>query len=151
MDPRAPADKPPFTLSDIKKAIPNRCFERSLLLSFGYLFYDLFVISILVYCSTWIDHVPVPSWLRLSCIWPLYWFFCGAFATGVWVIAHECGHGAFAASTAINDTVGFICHSLLLVPYFSWYSNLNLSSKTLPGNIPIDAIIKTPLIYPKTK
>jgi len=39
---------------------------------------------------------------------------------GVWVIAHECGHQAFSNSQLINDTVGFILHSCLLVPYFSW-------------------------------
>jgi omega-6 fatty acid desaturase (delta-12 desaturase) len=39
---------------------------------------------------------------------------------GVWVIAHECGHQAFSSSQLVNDTVGFILHSCLLVPYFSW-------------------------------
>ena len=38
----------------------------------------------------------------------------------MWVLAHECGHGAFAKSSVINDTVGYILHTLLLVPYFSW-------------------------------
>ena len=36
------------------------------------------------------------------------------------VIAHECGHGAFSKSEALNDAVGLVVHSLLLVPYFSW-------------------------------
>ncbi|KFA70238.1 hypothetical protein S40285_09635, partial [Stachybotrys chlorohalonatus IBT 40285] len=36
------------------------------------------------------------------------------------VLAHECGHQAFSPSKVINDTVGFILHSSLLVPYFSW-------------------------------
>ena len=40
---------------------------------------------------------------------------------GVWVIAHECGHQAFSPSQLVNDTVGFILHTLLLVPYFSWW------------------------------
>lgn len=39
---------------------------------------------------------------------------------GVWVIAHECGHQAFSSSQLVNDTVGFILHTCLLVPYFSW-------------------------------
>lgn len=44
----------------------------------------------------------------------------GAFGTGVWVCAHECGHQAFSSSQAINDGVGLVFHSLLLVPYYSW-------------------------------
>lgn len=37
-----------------------------------------------------------------------------------WVIAHECGHNAFSDNRAIQDAVGYILHSFLLVPYFSW-------------------------------
>ena len=38
------------------------------------------------------------------------------------VIGHECGHSAFSPSPYLNDTLGFILHSLLLTPYFSWKS-----------------------------
>ena len=47
-------------------------------------------------------------------------FFAGAVATGCWVIGHECGHQAFSESQALNDGVGLVVHSLLLVPYYSW-------------------------------
>jgi omega-6 fatty acid desaturase / acyl-lipid omega-6 desaturase (Delta-12 desaturase) len=40
--------------------------------------------------------------------------------TGVWVLAHECGHQSFSESELANNIVGTICHSLLLVPYHSW-------------------------------
>jgi omega-6 fatty acid desaturase (delta-12 desaturase) len=36
------------------------------------------------------------------------------------VIAHECGHNAFSDDLKLQDRVGFILHSLLLVPYYSW-------------------------------
>ena len=36
------------------------------------------------------------------------------------MLAHECGHGAFSSHEWVNDLVGFVCHSYLLVPYFSW-------------------------------
>lgn len=52
--------------------------------------------------------------------WLAYWFSAGVVATGIWVLAHECGHQAFSASRLVNDTVGWIFHSALLVPYFSW-------------------------------
>lgn len=38
------------------------------------------------------------------------------------VLGHECGHGAFSTSRLANDVVGFILHSSLLTPYFSWKS-----------------------------
>jgi omega-6 fatty acid desaturase (delta-12 desaturase) len=40
--------------------------------------------------------------------------------TGVWVLAHECGHQSFSESEFANNVVGTICHSMLLVPYHSW-------------------------------
>jgi omega-6 fatty acid desaturase (delta-12 desaturase) len=40
--------------------------------------------------------------------------------TGVWVLSHECGHQSFSDSEFINNLVGTIFHSLLLVPYHSW-------------------------------
>lgn len=40
--------------------------------------------------------------------------------TGVWVIAHECGHQAFSKYQWLNDSVGLVLHTALLVPYFSW-------------------------------
>jgi len=32
----------------------------------------------------------------------------------------KCGHGAFSKDSRIQDTVGFVIHSILLVPYYSW-------------------------------
>ncbi|OEL12583.1 hypothetical protein BAE44_0026399 [Dichanthelium oligosanthes] len=56
--PRSPKDKPPFTLADIRNAIPPPCFRRSL-----------------------------------------------------------CGHGAFSDHPRLNDALGLLLHSALLVPY----------------------------------
>ena len=36
------------------------------------------------------------------------------------MLAHECGHGGFTDSRLVNDAVGFVLHSSLLSPYFSW-------------------------------
>lgn len=44
-------------------------------------------------------------------LWALYGFVTGLFGTGLWVIAHECGHQAFSESKAINNTVGWVLHS----------------------------------------
>lgn len=117
---RSPAELLPFSLADIKRAIPPKCFSRSALRSGSYLLVDILVIAVLVYLSTGIDRLAAPGVVRWGVLWPLYWYWCGAFATGVWVIAHECGHGAFSDWEQLNDSVGLVFHSLLLVPYFSW-------------------------------
>ena len=44
-------------------------------------------------------------------LWAFYTFFTGLFATGLWVIAHECGHQAFSESKTINNAVGWVLHS----------------------------------------
>jgi fatty acid desaturase len=44
----------------------------------------------------------------------------GTVATGLWVLGHECGHGAFGDHAWQNHLVGFVLHSALLVPYFPW-------------------------------
>jgi omega-6 fatty acid desaturase (delta-12 desaturase) len=53
-------------------------------------------------------------------IWTAYSAVTGTVAMGLWVLAHECGHGAFSKDKKLQDAVGYILHSLLLVPYFSW-------------------------------
>lgn len=53
-------------------------------------------------------------------LWALYIVAVSFPATGIWVIAHECGHQAYSSSKTINNTVGWVLHSLLLVPYHSW-------------------------------
>lgn len=126
---RVPHSKPPFTLGDIKKAIPPHCFQRSVLCSFSYVVYDLTIASLFYYvASTYIQFLPYP----LSYFgWLLYWICQGCVLTGVWVVAHECGHHAFSDYQWLDDTVGLILHSSLLVPYFSWkYSHRRHHSNT---------------------
>ncbi|CAI9291812.1 unnamed protein product [Lactuca saligna] len=115
---RAPTTKPPFTLADIKKAIPPQCFERSLIRSFSYLVHDLTVVWILYYlATTYIPQLPHPlPYLA----WPVYWFVQGCVFIGIWVIGHECGHHAFSDYVWVDDCIGFVIHSCLLTPYFSW-------------------------------
>nr|AFQ60942.1 microsomal oleate desaturase [Camelina sativa] len=126
---RVPCEKPPFTLGELKKAIPPQCFKHSIPRSFSYLITDIIVASCFYYVATnYFSLLPQPlSYLA----WPLYWACQGCALTGVWVIAHECGHHAFSDYQWLDDTVGLIFHSFLLVPYFSWkYSHRRHHSNT---------------------
>lgn len=125
---RTPATKPPFTVNQLKKTIPPHCFRRSLLRSISYLVLDLTLVSFLYKTTTYFHLLPYPL-----CIiaWPIYWVFQGCISTGVWVIAHECGHHAFSDYQLVDDMLGFILHSALYVPYFSWkYSHRRHHSNT---------------------
>jgi omega-6 fatty acid desaturase (delta-12 desaturase) len=126
---RQPINTPDFTIGTLRKAIPAHCFERSSFRSFSHLFLDLTMIAALYLfsshihvlarmVSTTVPHIPeaLAEWT----MWALYWFFQGAVCTGVWVLAHECGHQAFSKYQSVNDGVGLLFHSLLLVPYHSW-------------------------------
>lgn len=124
---RVPTAKPKFTVADIRRAIPAHCFQHSLITSFGYVAYDFAIIAALFYLATHIETVitadrfgRIGSFVIQHTLWMLYWFCQGCVMTGVWVLGHECGHGGFAASSVVNDVTGWVLHSLLLVPYFSW-------------------------------
>ncbi|GJJ13290.1 hypothetical protein Clacol_007542 [Clathrus columnatus] len=106
---------PDLTIKDLLSAIP--VWDCSLL-------YAIFATT--VYAEQFITPVyvslPHPFLYRLAyfALWSLYGFTAGLVATGLWVIAHECGHQAFSESKAINHTVGWVLHSALGVPYHSW-------------------------------
>jgi len=96
--------------------VPQECFERDLATSMGYLAMSALLTGVLAAAA----HAFIPlSWWALPA-WALYAAACGTAATGLWVITHECGHGAFSESRLVNDGVGFLLHSAMLVPYFAW-------------------------------
>ena len=115
---RVPSAPPPFTIGELRRAIPANCFERSYAKSFATVVKDLAAVAALVCGAVW--GIPLlPAAIR-PMAWCLYVWLQGAVCTGLWVVAHECGHGAFSPSEKVNDAVGFVLHSLLLVPYYSW-------------------------------
>lgn len=118
-DPKqAPFSKPPFTLGDIKKAIPPHCFKRSILRSFSYVVRDLVSFIVLAYvAATYIPLLPHPlPYLA----WPIYWFFQGCILMAIWVLGHESGHHALSEYQLLDDVTGFIIHSAIFTPFFSW-------------------------------
>jgi omega-3 fatty acid desaturase (delta-15 desaturase) len=59
-----PARKPPFTLSDIRAAIPKHCWEKNTWKSLSYVARDVALVFALAAGAA-----AVNSWL----LWPLYW------------------------------------------------------------------------------
>uniref|UniRef100_A0A7R9U6X6 SAP domain-containing protein n=1 Tax=Pinguiococcus pyrenoidosus TaxID=172671 RepID=A0A7R9U6X6_9STRA len=119
-----------FNFMTIKKAIPRHLFQRSMVKSFQHLAVDLIIAGAMAFGASYIDTSGLPFWGR-ALLWMTYWFWQGAVCTGIWVIAHECGHQAFSPSKFVNDSVGWVLHSALLVPYHSWrISHRNHHSNT---------------------
>lgn len=103
------------SLKDIRRAVPARCFTRQTGTSLRYLGQSLIVQAGLVALGRAIplSRAMLPVWIAYACV-------SGTAATGLWVLAHECGHGAFSDNRRLQTAVGFSLHSALLVPYFSW-------------------------------
>jgi omega-6 fatty acid desaturase (delta-12 desaturase) len=137
---------PDYSINDIRNAIPKHCFKRSAVRSLSYVARDIASLAITFYLfNRFLTAENVPSTLVRSALWFLYTVVQGLFATGLWVLAHECGHQAFSESKILNDTTGWICHSALLVPYFSWKISHGKHHKAT-GNIERDMVF-----VPKTR
>ena len=125
---RVPADKPDFTVKDLRRAVPKHCFEKNHFMSFAYLIVDAAIIAALFFTARFFDdnitkdgifgvYAPYARYV----MWCAYWAVQGSVMTGMWVIGHECGHGGFSDNVIVGDTVGFFVHNIfLLVPYWSW-------------------------------
>lgn len=112
---------PDFTIKQIRDAIPAHCFQRSALRGFAYIARDIVLLASTFYLfNTYVTPENVPLYPLRFASWTLYTILQGLFGTGLWVIAHECGHQSFSSSKTLNDTTGWVLHSALLVPYFSW-------------------------------
>eukprot|EP00123_Amoebidium_parasiticum_P011905 comp20979_c0_seq2/m.28098 comp20979_c0_seq2/g.28098 ORF comp20979_c0_seq2/g.28098 comp20979_c0_seq2/m.28098 type:complete len:380 (-) comp20979_c0_seq2:428-1567(-) len=118
--PFIPRENSPITLKTLKEAIPVKCFERSALRSFGHLAVDLIELALgyvaILSADPYLVDYPLLRWA----VWCVYWFYQGTTMTGLWVLAHECGHGGFSANQVLNDVVGFVLHTALYVPYYAW-------------------------------
>ncbi|XP_024536363.1 omega-3 fatty acid desaturase, chloroplastic-like [Selaginella moellendorffii] len=107
-DPSAP---PPFTIAEVRAAIPSHCWNKSLGRSLSFLARDLAGVAILACVAGYFDH-----WL----VWPAYWIAQGTLFWALFVIGHDCGHGSFSDNKDVNTVVGHFVHSFILVPYHGW-------------------------------
>jgi len=127
-------DCAPPSIAEIRASIPASCFKHSKVRALGLVVRDGLVISSLFLLATRLLRTPglgepLTAWEWIG--WAIYSFVQGSALIGWWVLAHECGHGGFSDSKTLNDCVGWVLHSLLLVPYFSWqYSHGKHHSKT---------------------
>ncbi|KAJ7818814.1 fatty acid desaturase-domain-containing protein [Mycena leptocephala] len=119
------------SMKHIRAAIPTEYFVRDTSRGLLYLARDLTLASCAWCFATNVDPffqclvtgellAPIFCDALRWVAWCLYWWFQGLIFTGIWVLGHECGHGAFSPNKTVNDVIGFTIHSLLFTPYFSW-------------------------------
>jgi hypothetical protein len=110
---------PAYTMKDIYAAIPVHCFRRNTLLSLGYVLRDSVFIFFLAYIAI-AKITKIQNQFLCTLAWAIYSFCQGLVFTGLWELAHQCGHGALSKSKWVNNAMGMVMHSFLLVPYHSW-------------------------------
>lgn len=105
---------------DLRAVIPADCFEPDTAMSLGYLTVSLIGTAVCtaigISCVGFLNPanpLTLPFWAAYSAV-------TGTVAMGLWVLAHECGHGAFSKNKQLQDIVGYVIHSIMLVPYYSW-------------------------------
>lgn len=101
--------------SELLRVLPAELTQFDPLKAWGSLAMSL-GLSILCYAVG----TQIPTELWATPLWLLYGVVTGTVAMGLWVIAHECGHNAFHPNRKLESTIGFVLHSLMLVPYYAW-------------------------------
>ena len=101
----------PFTLKDLKDAIPDYCFEPSTGRSLAYFFLDIGIIAGLYGIA-----YSLNSWL----FFPLFWLMQGTMFWALFVVGHDCGHRSFSKYKWLNNLVGHLSHTPILVPFHGW-------------------------------
>ncbi|MGL6282219.1 MAG: DUF3474 domain-containing protein, partial [Microcoleaceae cyanobacterium] len=106
-----PVEEPPFTLQQIKAAIPAHCFQPVVSRSLFYFFLDVAIIAGLYALATYLN-----SWF----FWPIFWVLQGTMFWALFVVGHDCGHRSFSNYRWLNDLVGHLAHTPILVPFHGW-------------------------------
>lgn len=107
-----------WSMREIRSIMPPHLFVRRATTGILYLARDILMATMAWLLATYIDPVFKSDFVIITltpqgaefarwCSWSIYWWFQGLIFTGIWVIGHECGHGAFSDHRIINDIVGF--------------------------------------------
>lgn len=97
-------------LKDIIKTLPRECFQKDRRKAWLSV-----LINVLAVGLGYVGIAKLP-WFLL----PIAWIFTGTALTGLFVLAHDCGHRSFAKRRWVNDLVGHILTAPLIYPFHSW-------------------------------
>ncbi|KAF8576045.1 hypothetical protein K439DRAFT_1368282 [Ramaria rubella] len=142
---KTPFSPPTHTLAELRAAVPKHLYVKSTTKSLSYVFMDIALTTFLFLGATNVDsdsiafniitgnhgvlssrHYIASTGVLLMktsfrwLLWGSYWTLQGLVWAGMWSLGHEAGHGTLSPYNLVNDTIGYILHTALLVPYFSW-------------------------------
>ncbi|KAH8102903.1 delta-12 fatty acid desaturase [Cristinia sonorae] len=110
--------------SEVQAAIPSKLRHKSFARALLYVFRDatfswiFFELGSRIDSNTYLGRIQGLRWVA----WGAYWFWQSVAWGGFWTLAHEACHGNFSTHYLGNYIMGYILHSVLLVPHFAWRS-----------------------------
>lgn len=106
-------DKEP-TLSEVKKAVREECFQPNTKKASIFLFFGIlqFIVASIFSYLVWI--------LGYSILFPISWFVMGFVFTSLFVLGHDCAHESFTGSKKLNSFLGHILFVPTFYPYYAW-------------------------------
>ncbi|PFH50487.1 hypothetical protein AMATHDRAFT_193081 [Amanita thiersii Skay4041] len=130
---KKPFTPPTVTLNEIHDAVPKHLLKPDPWKSTSYLLRDItFTLTLYMFARSitpWSQSnfggfvtTPWKRQLLKYSLWMTYWWFQGLVAAGLFCLGHDAGHGTLYQNKRLNNTVGYILHTFLLIPYFSWRS-----------------------------
>ena len=94
---------------EFQDVIPNHYFKSNTKTSLRYLLQSALIQSLVVAIG-----LSIPVTPKMIPIWIIYSLISGTTAMGFWVIAHECGHGAFSKNKRLETITGYLLHLSLI-------------------------------------
>ncbi len=83
---------PPFTIEQLRAAVPVHCWERSTAWSFLLLGRGVALAATLWWLCGALDSLA-EHWAAQVLLWTLFALVQGCVLYGPWIVGHECGHG----------------------------------------------------------
>ncbi|KXN84107.1 Delta(12) fatty acid desaturase, partial [Leucoagaricus sp. SymC.cos] len=128
---KRPFRPPKVTLKEIHDAVPKHLLRPNPVRATLYVVRDITISSFLFKVASsiayWesIDYYglitspPIKVAFRAG-LWVSYWCLQGLLFAGMFCLGHDAGHGSLYNQKFLNNLVGFLLHTFLLIPYFSW-------------------------------
>ncbi|MDJ1184760.1 fatty acid desaturase [Roseofilum casamattae] len=114
-----PSLDPNLRLRDVLNTLPKEVFVKNSRKAWSAVAINLALVGL----GWWA--LAIAPWYCL----PFLWVFTGTAVTGLFVIAHDCGHRSFSNKTWVNDLVGHLVLIPCIYPFHSWRIKHNIHHK----------------------
>ncbi|KAG5635515.1 hypothetical protein H0H81_010978 [Sphagnurus paluster] len=130
---KKPFTPPTVTLKEIHDAVPKHLLNKDGKRAAAYIMRDISLTLVLFKFASmigpWAESdfggFVTSGWhktLVKSALWFSYCWIQGLVWAGIFCLGHDAGHGTLFENSKVNNAVGFILHTWLLIPYYAWRS-----------------------------